>query len=475
MSEAAQAAIEFKKQGNDFLRARQFKEAVDAYSKGINACTEPEIQGPILGNRSQAYRRLGDIDSALDDANQAVKILPSYARGHLRKAYALREMKKWKECQEVVENALEMGLEFKDSDEKNLKILLNKSLQYQQQKKVREKLQFIMGKLAGKWNGAVPPELGGGSQELDFKSETKVVLTVPARQMEATLKLDVSKEPMWLDITIPIPTGPGQAVEHMMPHLFEFNEDYTQLHLMGPPDQGLQPGVPLRRPDYIDKSSKSYVKMSRGPATATEEEKVVLQTVEELKGQSEEKKMTVYCQMMTKKLRDAVAQTGFKFEEPQPHWPDNEIKEKYTSMLKMSQYIFLLEKHFGQKLCTDVANMMKAGPPGFTSPELKKAIEDLREIMIAAGMYKEPAPGVAPGGPPAPANQPTAPEVSPGNNYGANVTGNKQDKKVVSAPRPVTGMNAVSLVFFGAIAATAVMGIAYYLIGGSSRKSTKKK
>lgn len=100
--------------------------------------------------------------------------------------------------------------------------------------------------------------------------------------------------------------------------------------------------------------------------------------------------MIVYCQMMTQRLQDAVAKTGFKFEDPKEHWPENEIKEKYTSMLKMSQYIFLLEKHFGQKLCTDVANMMKAGAASVSNPKLRESIGELREIMIAAGMYKEP-------------------------------------------------------------------------------------
>mmetsp|Transcript_36235 Transcript_36235/g.58179 ORF Transcript_36235/g.58179 Transcript_36235/m.58179 type:complete len:480 (-) Transcript_36235:178-1617(-) len=457
-------AIEFKEQGNDFLRKKNYEQAIEAYTKGISACENPEIRGRILGNRSQAYRRIGDMKEALNDANQAVKILPSYARGHLRKAYALRELKDWALCQEAIEYALGIGLDFKDNDEKNLKALLGKAIHYQETAKIQEKMKTIMEKLLGKWNGAVPAELGGGSQELDFKSESKVILTVPARQMEAKLKLDVSKAPMWLDITIPIPIAPGQFQDHMMPHLFEFNEDYTELHLMGPPDQGMQPGVPLRRPTFIDKESKSYVKMSRGAAKASNEEKDVMRVVEALKGKGDSDKMIKYCELLTKKLKDAVKSSGFKFEEPQQHWPEQEIKDKYTSMLKMSQYIFLLEKHFGQALCTNVSNIIKTGQV-VSDATLSEAIAELRKIMIVTNMHKEEAP-------------PAVPRATPATTSFGGSQGEKKSLPVkqasVAAPLPSSGLSALSLVLFGALGASAVLGIFYLLFGSSSSKQKKK-
>mmetsp|Transcript_30143 Transcript_30143/g.53001 ORF Transcript_30143/g.53001 Transcript_30143/m.53001 type:complete len:501 (+) Transcript_30143:3-1505(+) len=462
------AAIDFKNQGNEQLKKKNLKEAIASYTKGIEACSKPEIRGPILGNRSQAHRRLRDFKNALADANEAVQIFPNYARGHVRKAYVLREMKEWKDCKTAIEDAFSLGLEFKDDDERNMKALLSKSAKFIKQAETAERLALIFSKLKGKWNGAVPEELGGGSQELDFKSETEVILTVPAKQLSARLKLDVTQEPMWLDITIPIPTNTGQTIEHMMPHLFEFNEDFTDLHLMGPPDQGLQPGFPLRRPDSIDKESKSYVLMKRGAAAATPEEKEVEMAVEETKGKGEDARVLKYCQLMSKKLGDAIRETGFKFEEPKAHWPEEDIKRKYTSMLRMSQYIYVLDKHFGQTTCGEVNNLVK-GLKVASSPEMREAVDELRKHMIAAGMHK-PSEQPAQTAPPA-TNAPST-ENFQDHLFSDKQTEVKESKSSAPKSEP-RGMNALTLVLLGAATASAIMGLAYFLFGGS-RKSRKE-
>ncbi|GAB5370804.1 hypothetical protein AAMO2058_001524700 [Amorphochlora amoebiformis] len=454
-------AVEYKKSGNKHLLARRFGEAIDEYTKGIEVCNDPEVVGPILGNRSQAYRRSGDFKAALEDANRAVSIFPSYARAHLRKAYALRELKDWVECQKCIETAFSMNLSFKGDDEKNMDILLKKCKNNQKQAEERAQIELIMAKLKGKWNGAIPAELGGGSQELDFKSERKVILTVPARQMDADLKLDVTKDPMWMDITIKIPTEQG-LIPHVMPHLFRFNEDNSQIDLMGPEDHDILPGRPTRRASRIDKESKSYVKFTKGAASATPEEKKVMSIVDELKGKGDEDKMIRLANMLSKRLCDAMEKDGFKFEEPQPHWPEEMIKEKCSRMLEMSRYIFLLEKHFGQTLHNNLMGMVK-GTLLIRSPKLKSVIVTLRQNMVACGMHKD-----EPAQPPS-----TPPQQSPStadDGFQNHMLSDKQteEKRRGSETRPKSSN--VSLILVGAAAVATALGALYFFIGGRRNK-----
>lgn len=457
-------ALGFKNMGNTLTKEKKYDLAIEAYTKGIAACNNPDVRGPILGNRSHAYRRLGNYEKSLEDANTVVGENPMYARGHTRKAYVLREMKRWTECKDTIEAARKTGVVFQDKDEKNVKLLYKEASTEQ-----------VVEKLLGTWNGRVPEELGGGSQELEFKSSTNVILTVPGRQMPAKMVLDVTKDPMWLDITI---TG----FEQPMPHIFKFNADFTELHLMGPPEQGPQAGVRLKRPTSIDTSSQAFVKMHRGKASASAEEKNIENVIQSLAGKPDEEKIIKYCELMYKKLGDAVQRDGFKFEEPQAHWPQEDIKKKIASMVKMSQYIFLLEKHFGEVMWQNIFAMVQNKVP-LPAGRVKDAVDTLRRNMIAAGMSQANA--AQPEKKQAPVKQPQAQTSGQTNFQNHQFSDNVTETKTVAktnGTRVVTGdankkeasgTSSWGLVLMGAAAAGAVIGLAYVFFGGSGNKNKK--
>ena len=70
----------------------------------------------VCSNRSSAHLKLGHFEEALKDAENCVSLKPKYAKGHVRKAMALRALKRFSE--EV--NAYRFGLKH-CPDEKTLK------------------------------------------------------------------------------------------------------------------------------------------------------------------------------------------------------------------------------------------------------------------------------------------------------------------------------------------------------------------
>ena len=75
----------------------RFDEAVDCYSEALYAAEamqtssrRDEAKAHVLyANRSAAFFELGDLEKALDDATDSVKLKPTYVRGLYRKARAL--------------------------------------------------------------------------------------------------------------------------------------------------------------------------------------------------------------------------------------------------------------------------------------------------------------------------------------------------------------------------------------------------
>uniref|UniRef100_A0A7S3YJR9 Anaphase-promoting complex subunit 11 n=1 Tax=Lotharella globosa TaxID=91324 RepID=A0A7S3YJR9_9EUKA len=86
---AKASAEAFKEQGNQQFRARAYGRAILLYSKALSLAPE---MAPVYCNRSAAYLQLERYDDAVADAREAIKLMPTYARGHQRLAQALCEM-----------------------------------------------------------------------------------------------------------------------------------------------------------------------------------------------------------------------------------------------------------------------------------------------------------------------------------------------------------------------------------------------
>ena len=78
----AEEAEQFKAAGNAALQAGNLTEAIESYTKAINADGTNHV---YYSNRSAAYLKKGDGNNALEDANSTVAINPEFSKGYSRK------------------------------------------------------------------------------------------------------------------------------------------------------------------------------------------------------------------------------------------------------------------------------------------------------------------------------------------------------------------------------------------------------
>src|SRR6056300_371693 len=80
-------AEEFKAQGNAALQAGKLTEAIENYTKAIDADGTNHV---YYSNRSAAYLKKGDGNNALEDANSTIAINPEFRKGYSRKGGELQ-------------------------------------------------------------------------------------------------------------------------------------------------------------------------------------------------------------------------------------------------------------------------------------------------------------------------------------------------------------------------------------------------
>jgi stress-induced-phosphoprotein 1 len=83
---------QFKAKGNAALTAGNFTEAIEHYSKAINADGANHV---YFSNRSAAYLSKGDAHNALEDAKSCLGLNPQFAKGYSRKGAALHALKRY--------------------------------------------------------------------------------------------------------------------------------------------------------------------------------------------------------------------------------------------------------------------------------------------------------------------------------------------------------------------------------------------
>ena len=85
----AEEAEQFKAAGNAALQAGNLTEAIESYTKAINADGTNHV---YYSNRSAAYLKKGDGNNALEDANSTVAINPEFSKGYSRKGGELLQI-----------------------------------------------------------------------------------------------------------------------------------------------------------------------------------------------------------------------------------------------------------------------------------------------------------------------------------------------------------------------------------------------
>lgn len=93
----------FKEKGNAALQAGKLTEAIENYTKAINADGTNCV---YYSNRSAAYLKKGDANNALEDANSTIAINPEFSKGYSRKGAALHSLKRYNDAIAAFEDGL---------------------------------------------------------------------------------------------------------------------------------------------------------------------------------------------------------------------------------------------------------------------------------------------------------------------------------------------------------------------------------
>jgi len=88
-------AIELRNKANKAYSERKYEEALVLYNRAFSLSPNDHL---ILGNRSIAHLKSGDVKSALEDAELAVSLRPDWAKGHLRRGQALKTLRRHEEA-----------------------------------------------------------------------------------------------------------------------------------------------------------------------------------------------------------------------------------------------------------------------------------------------------------------------------------------------------------------------------------------
>lgn len=101
-------ADKLKEEGNEFLRQKKYKEAIECYTKAIEIDKENAI---FYCNRAAAKYLLSDYASSIDDCKTAVEIDPKYAKAWDRLGLARMRLSKelMKETCQAFEEALKQN------------------------------------------------------------------------------------------------------------------------------------------------------------------------------------------------------------------------------------------------------------------------------------------------------------------------------------------------------------------------------
>lgn len=101
-------AEEARLEGNDFFKKADYTEAYKAYEDMARRAPE-DPRG--YSNKAAALIKLGELPSALDECNTAIKKDKTFIRAYIRKAQTLFMMKRYSDCLDACEVAAEVDAE----------------------------------------------------------------------------------------------------------------------------------------------------------------------------------------------------------------------------------------------------------------------------------------------------------------------------------------------------------------------------
>ena len=114
---------ELKSRGNGAFKAKSMREALVLYTRAIELSPEDHA---LRGNSSMVQLQLGDFAAALADAEEAIRLDASWAKGYYRKAQALEKLTRYDEASFAMEEAIR-----RTDNEKAKKPMQKAVLEYQ--------------------------------------------------------------------------------------------------------------------------------------------------------------------------------------------------------------------------------------------------------------------------------------------------------------------------------------------------------
>ncbi|XP_078361541.1 tetratricopeptide repeat protein 4-like [Oculina patagonica] len=92
-------AEDFKNQGNDEYRRKDFINAIHFYTEGIKvSCKGKELNAQLYSNRAIANFKLGNFHDSLNDAKAAIELQPIFLKAIVRGASACVELNQFEEA-----------------------------------------------------------------------------------------------------------------------------------------------------------------------------------------------------------------------------------------------------------------------------------------------------------------------------------------------------------------------------------------
>jgi len=114
-------AEEYKAQGNEAFSKKDFKTAIDLYSKAI---LQEQTNHIFFSNRSASYAGLQEWESAIKDAKECIRLNPEFIKGYYRLATAQLESKDY----DATEATIKQGLVLDANHTQLLKLSRNTKL-----------------------------------------------------------------------------------------------------------------------------------------------------------------------------------------------------------------------------------------------------------------------------------------------------------------------------------------------------------
>eukprot|EP00761_Pharyngomonas_kirbyi_P012836 gb/GECH01012863.1/.p1 GENE.gb/GECH01012863.1/~~gb/GECH01012863.1/.p1 ORF type:complete len:568 (+),score=202.42 gb/GECH01012863.1/:1-1704(+) len=134
MPQDKEQSLVYKEKGNNAFKEGKHQEAIDFFSKAIECDDTNHV---FFSNRSACYAKLEKYDKALEDADQCIKVNPTWPKGYTRKGAALEFMGRNEDALEAYNEGLKH-----DSDNQVLKDNAQNV-----QKKLSNNMQNVFGNM----------------------------------------------------------------------------------------------------------------------------------------------------------------------------------------------------------------------------------------------------------------------------------------------------------------------------------------